>query len=270
MTQSRIRLDGQVAVVTGASSGIGRACALALGQAGAAVAVNHLPRSASQAAEAVQEIEAAGGRAVAIPGDVSVEADVEALVSRTVEAFGDLHVMVCNAGIQDDAAFLDMTLEQWSRVIGVNLTGYFLCARAAARRFVARGMQEGSPALGKIVLMSSVHDTIPWAGHANYAASKGGVMLLGKTLAQELAPRKIRVNLVSPGAIRTSINRAAWETEAALARLLPLIPYGRIGEPADIARIVVWLASDESDYVTGETIVCDGGMTLYPGFADNG
>jgi glucose 1-dehydrogenase len=263
-------LDGQVAVVTGASSGIGRGCALALAQAGAAVVVNHLPRSADQGAAVVKEIEAAGGRAAAIGADVSQESQVQALVDGAVAAFGDLHVMVCNAGIQDDAGFLDMTLEQWNRVIGVNLTGYFLCARAAARHFVRRGAQAGSPALGKLVLMSSVHDTIPWAGHANYAASKGGVMLLGKTLAQELAPRKIRVNMVSPGAIRTSINRAAWGTEAALQRLLPLIPYGRIGEPADIARLVLWLASDESDYVNGETIVCDGGMTLYPGFADNG
>lgn len=270
MTPSRIRLDGQVAVVTGASSGIGRSCALALAQAGAAVAVNHLPRSATQAAAAVREIEAKGGRAAAIPADASVEVEVEALVRRTVETFGDLHIMVCNAGIQDDAAFLDMTLEQWSRVIAVNLTGYFLCTRAAARHFVRRGRRADSPACGKLVLMSSVHDTIPWAGHANYAASKGGVVLLGKTLAQELAPKKIRVNMVSPGAVRTPINRAAWETEAARGRLLELIPYGRLGEPEDIARVVVWLASDESDYVTGETIVCDGGMTLYPGFADNG
>ena len=268
--QSRLRLDGQAAIVTGANSGIGRACALALAQSGAAVAVNHLPRSAAQAAEVVREIEGQGGRAVAIAADVSVEAEVDALVQGAVEAFGDLDIMVCNAGIQDDAAFLDMTIEQWSRVLAVNLTGYFLCARAATRRFVARDLRAGSLALGKLVLMSSVHDTIPWAGHVNYAASKGGVMLLGKTLAQELAPRKIRVNMVSPGAIRTPINRAAWETEAALARLSPLIPYGRIGEPADVARVVVWLCSDESDYVTGETVVCDGGMTLYPGFADNG
>lgn len=268
--RSAIRLDGQVAIVTGASSGIGRASALALGQAGAAVVVNHLPRSADEAAEVVREIEAAGGKAIAAAGDVSVEAEVDGLVREALERFGDLHVMVSNAGIQDDASFLEMSLEQWNRVMAVNLTGGFLCARAAARHFVRRGPVPGSPALGKLVLMSSVHDTIPWAGHANYAASKGGLMLLGKTLAQELAPRKIRVNLVSPGAIRTPINHGAWASDRSLDRLLKLIPYGRIGEPADIARIVVWLASDESDYVTGETIVCDGGMTLYPGFADNG
>ena len=270
MMRSAIRLDGQVAIVTGASSGIGRASALALGQAGAAVVVNHLSRSADEAAEVVREIEAEGGKATAAAGDVSVEADVDGLVRCAVERFGDLHVMVCNAGIQDDAPFLDMSLEQWNRVMAVNLTGAFLCARAAARHFVRRGPVADSPALGKLLLMSSVHDTIPWAGHANYAASKGGLMLLGKTLAQELAPRKIRVNLISPGAIRTPINQGAWAADEPLERLLKLIPYGRIGEPADIARIVVWLASDESDYVTGETIVCDGGMTLYPGFADNG
>jgi len=265
-----IRLDGRAAIVTGASSGIGRACALALATAGASVAVNHLPRSRRAAEAAVDAIAAAGGRAVAVAADVSEESQVEALFRRTVEAFGDVDIVVCNAGVQDDAPSVDMTLAQWSRVLAVNLTGPFLCARAAARHFLARGPIAASPALGKIVLMSSVHDVIPWAGHANYAASKGGLAMLGRTLAQELAPRRIRVNLVSPGAVRTPINRAAWADDAALGRLLELIPYGRIGEPHDVARAVVWLASDESDYVVGATVVCDGGMTLYPGFADNG
>lgn len=267
---SHDRLDGQVALVTGATSGIGRACAFVLAEAGAAVVVNHLPRSRSTALDMVREIEAKGGRAAAVAADVSVEAEVEALVAGAIEAFGDLHVMVCNAGIQDDAPLLEMTLEQWNRVLAINLTGFFLCARAAARHFVARGRRPESRAVGKLILMSSVHDAIPWAGHANYAAAKGGVALLGKTLAQELAPSGIRVNMVSPGAVRTPINRAVWEDEAAMGRLLQLIPYGRIGEPEDVARVVAWLASDDSDYVAGATVYCDGGMMLYPAFADNG
>jgi len=177
---------------------------------------------------------------------------------------------VANAGIQKDSDFAGMTLDQWNRVIGVNLTGNFLCAREAVRRFIAQGPTPASKALGKIICMSSVHEVIPWAGHVNYASSKGGIMLMIKSLAQEVAPKKIRVNSIAPGAIRTPINRPAWETDAALAKLLELIPYGRIGEPDDVAKAAVWLASDESDYVTGTTLFVDGGMCLYPGFADNG
>jgi glucose 1-dehydrogenase len=162
-----------------------------------------------------------------------------------------------------------MTLEQWNRVMDVNLTAQFLCARAAVREFNRRGlMPEVSRAAGKIISMSSVHDVIPWAGHVNYAASKGGLMMFLKSLAQEVAHRKIRVNAISPGAIRTNINRAAWET--AEAELLSLIPYERIGDPMDIGQVAVWLASDASDYVTGTTIYVDGGMTLYPGFREGG
>jgi glucose 1-dehydrogenase len=156
-------------------------------------------------------------------------------------------------------------------VIGVNLTGQFLCTRAATREFKRRGVVPGiSQAAGKIICMSSVHQQIPWAGHANYAASKGGVMLLMQSIAQELAPYFIRVNGIAPGAIRTPINTAAWETPAAYADLMTLVPYKRIGEPDDIAQAAVWLASDAADYVTGATLFVDGGMTLYPGFATGG
>jgi glucose 1-dehydrogenase len=164
-----------------------------------------------------------------------------------------------------------MTLEQWNAVISTNLTGQFLCAREAAREFKRRGVQpERSKAAGKIICMSSVHEVIPWAGHVNYAASKGGVKMLMQSMAQELAPLKIRVNSLAPGAIKTRINKDAWDTPEDEKKLLELIPYGRIGEADDIGKAAVWLASDESDYVTGTTMFIDGGMTLYPGFADNG
>jgi glucose 1-dehydrogenase len=164
-----------------------------------------------------------------------------------------------------------MTLEKWNKVIGVNLTGQFLCTRAAAREFRRRGIDRKiSVAAGKIICMSSVHQQIPWAGHANYASSKGGIMLMMKSIAQELAPFHIRVNAIAPGAIRTPINTAAWSTPEAYADLMKLIPYGRIGEPDDIAQAAAWLASDASDYVTGTTLFVDGGMTLYPGFATGG
>jgi len=263
-------LAGQVALVTGANSGIGKAVAIGLGRAGADVVVNYVADAAS--AEAVaEEIETAGHRAIAVKADVSKEAEVQAMFRQAIERFGMLHILVNNAGLQRDAAFAEMTLEQWNFVIGVNLTGQFLCAREAVREFKRRGVDpKVSAAAGKIICMSSVHEVIPWGGHANYAASKGGVMQLMKSMAQELAPFRIRVNSVGPGAVRTPINRAAWSTPEAYAALMKLVPYERIGEPEDIAQAVVWLASDASDYVTGTTLFVDGGMTLYPGFATGG
>lgn len=276
MPLSALNLSRQIALVTGASSGIGRACAIALGRAGATVVVNYSGLSkttASDADEVVAEIAKAkaGGDVVAIRADVSQEADVEAMFAETIRRFGTLHILVANAGIQRDAPFTEMTLAQWRQVLDVNLTGQFLCARAAVREFLRRGPQPDiSSALGKIVCMSSVHEVIPWGGHVNYAASKGGVMLFMKSLAQEVAKHRIRVNSIGPGAIQTPINRSAWETKQALDALLKLIPYERIGQPDDIARAAVWLASDESDYVTGTTLFVDGGMTLYPGFSEGG
>lgn len=263
-------LAGQVAIVTGASSGIGKAAAIALGRAGAAVVVNY--RSEADAATGVvDEIERAGGTALALQADVSREDDVRSLFAQTVARLGTVHVLVNNAGLQRDASISEMTLADWQAVIDVNLTGQFLCAREAIREFRRRGADPAvSRSLGKIICMSSVHQAIPWAGHVNYAASKGGVQLLMESLAQEVASDRIRVNAVAPGAIRTPINRAAWETPEARDRLEKLIPYGRIGTPEDVAETVVWLASDASDYVTGTTLVVDGGMMLYPGFRGNG
>ena len=262
-------LVGQVALVTGANSGIGRAVAIGLARAGADVVLNYVLQP-DDANAVVREIEALGRRAIAIHADVSSEADVEAMFAKAIEVFGTLDIVVCNAGLQRDAAFDQMTIEQWNTVIGVNLTGQFLCARSAVREFRRRGLRDVSAALGKIICMSSVHQQIPWAGHANYAASKGGIMMLMQTMAQELGSHRIRVNSIAPGATRTPINTAAWTTPEAYEKLMTLVPYGRIGEPSDIAQAAVWLASDASDYVTGTTLFVDGGMTLYPGFADKG
>jgi glucose 1-dehydrogenase len=268
--EERRILAGQKALVTGGSSGIGRAVALALGGAGADVAVNY--RSGEEEAqEVVAAIKEKGSNAIALQADVSKEDQVQAMFARMFEAFGTVDILVANAGLQQDAPFDQMTLQQWNTVINVNLTGQFLCCREAVKEFKRRGVRrEISCAAGKIICMSSVHDTIPWAGHVNYAASKGGVMLMMKSIAQEVAPHRIRVNSISPGAIRTPINRPAWDTPEAYAELLKLIPYKRIGEPEDIARAAVWLVSDEADYITGTSLYVDGGMTLYPGFEAGG
>lgn len=263
-------LTGQPALVTGANSGIGKAVALGLARAGADVVVNYVTHPET-AEDVAHEIEGMGRRAIALKADVSKEDEVERMFADAIAHFGTLHISVSNAGLQRDSPFDEMTLDQWNTVIGVNLTGQFLCARAATREFKRRGVISAvSQAAGKHICMSSVHQVIPWAGHANYAASKGGIMLLMKSIAQELAPHFIRVNGIAPGAIRTPINTVAWDTDKAYADLMTLVPYKRIGEPDDIAQAAVWLASDAADYVTGATLFVDGGMTLYPGFATGG
>lgn len=261
-------LAGQSALVTGANSGIGRAIALAFARAGASVAVNHVV-DAPAADEVVKEIEQMGQKAIAIRADVSSESDVERMFAQAIDCFGTLHIVACNAGLQRDAPFDSMTLEQWDKVMSVNLTGQFLCARSAVREFTRRGVDPDiSRAAGKIICMSSVHEEIPWAGHINYASSKGGVLMFMKSLAQEVARHRIRVNAIAPGAIRTPINRDSWSTAQATEQLLRLIPYGRIGEVEDVAAAAVWLASDAADYVTGTSLYVDGGMSLFPGFAE--
>ncbi len=263
-------LAGQKALVTGASAGIGKAVAIALAAAGADVLVNYRshPR---EALEVVSEIESYGRRAVAHGAEVSHEDEVQAMFKRMFDEFGTIDILVNNAGLQKDARFDEMTLEDWRLVLDVNLTGQFLCAREAVREFKRRGVvKDISAAAGKIISMSSVHEVIPWGGHVNYAASKGGVMMMTKSIAQEVAPYRIRVNSIAPGAIKTAINKEAWDTPQALENLLRLIPYNRIGTPEDVGRAAVWLASDESDYVHGATLFVDGGMTLYPGFEAGG
>jgi glucose 1-dehydrogenase len=263
-------LTGQKALVTGANSGIGRGVAIALGQAGADVVVNYVAGDAAANA-VVEEIRGFGGNAVAYQADVSVEDQVAGMFAHAVKEFGTIDILVNNAGVQRDANFQSMTLAEWNTVLGINLTGQFLCAREAIREFLRRGVVASvSCAAGKIICMSSVHQQIPWAGHANYATSKGGIKMMMESLAQEVAPLRIRVNGIAPGAIRTPINTAAWQTPEAYKDLMTLVPYGRIGEPEDVARAAIWLASDQSDYVVGTTLFVDGGMTLYPGVATGG
>lgn len=265
------KLKGQVAIVTGASSGIGAGCSLELAKAGATVVVNYPVAGAkAMAQKVVDEIAANGGSAISYQCDVSKEQEVKNMFADVIQQLGTVDILVNNAGLQKDAPFTEMTLEQWNFVLGVNLTGQFLCAREAVKEFLRRGVNGKSKAAGKIICMSSVHEVIPWAGHANYAASKGGVMLMMKTIAQEFAPKKIRINSIAPGAIATPINHDAWDTQAHLQELLKLIPQKRVGQVEDIGKAAVWLASDDADYVNGTTLFVDGGMTLYPGFEDNG
>ena len=263
-------LAGQVALVTGANSGIGEAVALALGEAGADVVINYVskPEAAEEVAERIRQY---GSRAIAIQADVSKEEQVQAMFQETIRELGTIDILVNNAGLQRDARFEDMTLEQWNTVINVNLTGQFLCAREAIREFLRRGIvAERSAACGKIICMSSVHEVIPWGGHVNYASSKGAIKMFMQSLAQEFGTRKIRVNSICPGAIRTPINTLAWNTPEAYQALMTLIPYDRIGEPSDIGKLAVFLASDDSDYITGASIFIDGGMTVFEGFAEGG
>jgi glucose 1-dehydrogenase len=264
-------LKGQTAIITGASKGLGQGIAIGFAQAGANVLINYYSDKKG-AEETAASVKAAGQKALVYYADASKEDQVKGMFDTCIKEFGRVDICIPNSGIQMNAPIQDMTMDQWQRVIDVNLTGQFLCAREAVRCFLKQGIDRNiSYSAGKIVFMSSVHDVIPWEGHVNYAASKGGIMLLMKSVAQELAHKKIRANAVSPGAIRTPMNVEKITTpEAYEETLLKLMPYGRIGEPEDVARAAVWLASDDSDYVNGSTIYVDGGMCLYPGFIGGG
>ena len=266
------RLSGQTAIVTGASSGIGKAVAEALGRDGANVVINYIsqPEVAEELAHNICTDDICG-EGLAIKADVSKEDQVKSMFKQTIEKFGTVDILINNAGIQRDYALHEMPLKEWEFVMDVNLTGQFLCAKEAIIEFMRRGHRpEISKALGKIIHMSSVHEIIPWAGHSNYAASKGALVMLMQSIAQEYAPIGIRANSIAPGAIQTPINTDAWETPEALAELNKLIPYKRIGQPSDIGSAAAWLSSDESDYINGTTIFVDGAMTCYPGFTTNG
>jgi glucose 1-dehydrogenase len=263
-------LEGQTAIVTGGSRGIGAAIVKELALRGANTVINY-KSNREEALQVAREIEEMKGCCQVIQADISEAEDVEKLVDEAVNEFSFLDIMVTNAGIQRDESLLDMSLDQWEQVMAVNLTGQFLCSQQAAKIFTRQGIRKDvSRAAGKIVNMSSVHEEIPWAFHVNYAAAKGGVQMLMRSMAQELASSKIRVNGIAPGAIRTDINRDVWADPQKEKQLLELIPYGRIGDVGDVSSVVSWLCSDKADYITGATIYIDGGMSLYPGFIGGG
>lgn len=267
-----ISLKNQIALITGSSSGIGAGIAQALAEADAVVVINYPSSGSEQKAKSIlKEITDKGGKGMIYQCDVSKEEEVMNMFQYVIAHLGTVDILVNNAGIQKDAKFTEMTLEQWNAVIGVNLNGQFLCAREAIREFLRRGIDPArSVACGKIIHISSVHEIIPWSGHANYAASKGAIRMLMQTLAQEYGADKIRVNSICPGAIQTPINTNAWNSQESLNSLLKLIPYNRLGQPNDIGNLAVFLASDMSDYITGASIFIDGGMTTLESFSTGG
>ncbi|HEU4596864.1 MAG TPA: SDR family oxidoreductase [Pyrinomonadaceae bacterium] len=249
-----MRLEGKVALVTGASSGIGRAIAERFATEGAHVAVNYMPRGQNEEeARAVADSLTTPG--MTIGADVSKRADVERMVSEVSEKFGRLDIAVCNAGIEIKRPFLEATDEEWNKVISVNLYGAFVVSQAAARRMVQQG--EG----GKLIYTSSVHEDIPFPGYTSYCASKGGVRMMMRNLAIELAPHRINVNNIAPGAIATPINQAVLDDAKAKEEAISEIPWGRFGKPEEVAAVAAFLASDEAAYVTGSTYYVDGGLT---------
>lgn len=267
-----VSLKNQVAIITGSSSGIGAGIAKSMAESGAEVVINYpFEGELDQANAVLKEITDKGGKGITYQCDVSKEDEVIKMFQDVVKQFGTVDILVNNAGIQKDAKFTEMTLDQWNAVIGINLTGQFLCAREAIKEFLRRGIDSSrSVACGKIIHISSVHEIIPWSGHANYASSKGAIRMLMQTLAQEHGADKIRVNSICPGAIQTPINKNAWQTPEELNSLLTLVPYNRIGQPEDIGNLAVFLASDKSDYITGASIFIDGGMTTFESFSENG
>ncbi len=254
-----MRLENKVALVTGANSGIGMAIATRFAQEGAHVVVNYLPGGDRQA-QAEAEAQAFATPSIAVGGDVSKRADVENLVAQAVAKFGRVDIAVNNAGIEIKRPFLDVTDDEWNKVLNVNLFGAFLLSQVAARQMVKQGVSAGGQG-GKIVNISSVHEDIPFPEYTAYCASKGGVRMMMRNLAMELAPYKINVNNIAPGAIATPINQSVLNDPEASKNAISEIPWGRFGRPEEVASVAVFLASDEAEYVTGSTYYVDGGLT---------
>lgn len=266
------RLINQSAIITGSSGGIGRAIAIEFAKEGANVTINYAnnKEGAEETAHLLSEIYG-DIKVLVIKADVSKEDEVKQLFNKSIKEFGTIDICVANAGIQMDHKLHEMPLDAWQKVIDVNLTGQFLCAKEAINEFLKRGERPDiSKALGKLIHISSVHEVIPWAGHSNYAASKGGLAMLMQSICQEYGPHGIRCNSLAPGATKTDINKDSWDDPKGLKKILKLVPQKRMGEPEDMGKAAVWLASDESDYVNGTTLFVDGGMTCYPGFTTNG
>lgn len=252
-------LKGKVVAITGASSGLGKAMALRFGQEQAKVVINYF-NNEKDAQGVKEEIQKAGGEAVAVQGDVTKEEDVKNIVQTAVREFGTLDIMINNAGMENPVPSHEMPLNDWNKVISTNLTGAFLGSREAIKYYVENNIK------GNVINMSSVHEMIPWPLFVHYAASKGGIKLMTETLALEYAPKGIRVNNIGPGAINTPINAEKFADPVQKKDVESMIPMGYIGEPEEIAAVAVWLASKESSYVTGITLFADGGMTKYPSF----
>jgi glucose 1-dehydrogenase len=248
-----MRLKDKVAVVTGAGTGIGQAIALAFAQEGAAVVVDYVGNP-STSADTISKISAVGGKSLGVAADISQPADVNALIQKTVAAFGKLDIFVNNAGIEKKFPFVDYPLDEWLKIMAVNLTGPFLCCQAAAKQMISQGKG------GRIINISSIHEDLPMPTNAPYCASKGGLRMLMRTIAVELAPHQITVNNIGPGAIYTPIDKDV-ESDAKLNdQILAEIPMGRWGKPEEVAQLAVYLASDDAAYVTGSTHFIDGGM----------
>lgn len=253
--------SGQVALVTGANTGIGKEIAFALGKAGASIVVNYLELEA-QALEVVNRLRSFGCKAAGYRADVADELQVSAMFDFIGQEFGRLDILVNNAGIEQSSPLSEMSLAQWQKVLDVNLTGQFLCIREAVKMFKSGQISKSQAVRGKIVCISSIHESVAWAGNCNYAVSKAGVGMLVKSAALELAGLGIRINAVAPGVIRTRLTEAALGSSAMESRILDLIPSGRVGTPADVAEAVLWLCSERSDYVHGVTLYVDGAMHL--------